>query len=200
MVLRHERHVGRPQVAAPPPPYASGRPRYLARATLVAVFVATLGGACGTRESVPTRPPLPILDTVGVLAGDEAYADHRVFRLTSGRVWDRPNEAFRIAYDRAARSTLFVAGADSEGVFVLLIGGQEGLPAACEHAIGYGGHDWGDAIEAEGFLWRKSPTYAGPVLSIGTELPTTVRVCLDERAQATTIVDIRPSGDPEPSG
>jgi hypothetical protein len=152
--------------------------------------------ACGTTGPISTRPPLRDLETVGLLETEELYADHRVFRLKGGQVWDRPNDAFRVAYEQPAGSTLFVAGSDAEGTFVLLIGGQDGLPSTCEHAIGYGGRDWGNAIEAEGFLWTKSAAYAGPDLPIGAELPSTVRVCLNERAHATAVVDIRPSGDP----
>ena len=166
-----------------------------ARALAAVIISAVLAGGCGTPAPIPTRPPFPNLETIGVLATQEIYADRRVFRLADGRVWGRSNEAFRIPYAQPAGSTLFVAGSDSLGTFVLLIGGQQGLPAECIHAIGYGGREWGDAIEAAGFLWRKSPVYSASALPVGSEYGTTTRFCLDDSARVTSLVVIGPTDD-----
>jgi hypothetical protein len=142
--------------------------------------------ACGA--PLPSRPSPIAIETIGLLADEQIYADHTVFILADGRRWERPNDEFRIAYQAPAGSTLFIAGTDSRGTYVLLVGGQDGLPAQCQHAIGYGGVDFGDGVAAEGFLWRKAPAYQGG--AAGTVYRTTTRFCLDDQGRVASRADL----------
>jgi hypothetical protein len=70
------------------------------------------------------------------------------------------------------RNDLFVAGIDGQGEYVLLIGGQDGLPEDCPYALRHGGRDWGDAIEAQGLLWLKANGFKslnGSSLAVGED-------------------------------
>ena len=170
-----------------------------ASAALGLLVGCVVASACSAPDRVTSPPPFPTLDLVGVLDRQEIYADHRVFVLANGRVWDQPNDSFRMAYERPAGSTLFVQGSDAQGVFVLLVGGQDGLPPDCRHAIGNGGVDWGNAVEAAGFLWRKAPDYAGPVVPVGTEIGTSSRFCLDDLGRVSSLAALDTGGSTPPS-
>lgn len=109
-----------------------------ASAALSLLVGCVLASACRPPDRIASPPPFPNLDVVGVLDRQEIHADHRVFVLVDGRVWDQPNDSFRVTYEQPAGSTLFVEGSDAQGVFVLLVGGQDGLSPDCSHAIGHG--------------------------------------------------------------
>ena len=159
---------------------------------LIAVLVcASCGGASpGPSSSPPQRPPAIEADTIGLLVGEHVYADRTEFLLANGTSWTRPNSGFRRVYDRPAGSTLFIAGSDSSGPWVLLVGGQDGLPSDCTHAIGYGGVDFGDGVAAAGFLWPKAPSFSGTAdTSIYGSL---TRFCLDNQARVSGRVDLSP--------
>jgi hypothetical protein len=150
------------------------------------LFTVAALAACG--QQTPSRPSPIAIHTIGLLADEQVYKDHTVYVLADGRRWDRPNAAFRIAYQAQSDSTLFIAGEDGQGTYVLLVGGQDGLPADCKHAIGNGGVDFGDGIAAEGFLWRKAPTYQGA--PSGTVYPSTIRFCLDDEGRVARRADL----------
>jgi hypothetical protein len=151
----------------------------------LAVLVAVLA-ACGV--PAPSSPRWVSIETVGILADERVYADHTEYILSDGRMWTRQNDGFRIAYQAPSGSTLFVAGSDDDGAYVLLVGGQDGLPPECAHAIGYGGTDLGSGVAVEGFVWPKAPGFAGE--TIPTTYPTTTRFCLDDQARISGHVDI----------
>jgi hypothetical protein len=137
---------------------------------------------------------------VGLVRTTEEFADRLVVRLVDGRVWERRKDQFRMVYRFGTSPDLFVAGEDTQGTYTLLIGGLPGLPEGC-HAIGHGGRDWGDAIEAEGLLWQKSPIYPLNSLSVGAAYPKEVQFCLDEQARVESFVTVQlPSGDGAPVG
>ncbi len=160
-----------------------------------AVLMAAAVAACGA--PAPSHPPRIAIETVGLLADERVYADHTEYELQDGRTWARPNDEFRIAYQAPSGSTLFIAGADDGGPYVLMIGGQDGLPPECTHAIGYGGTDLGDGIAVEDFLWPKAPGYAGDLSP--TTYPTTTRFCLDDQGRVAARVDISMLADASPS-
>jgi hypothetical protein len=124
--------------------------------------------------------------------GDE----RTTYSLVDGRTWVRPNDQFRILYELQSGATLFVAGSDNDGEYVLLIGGQDGLPAACRYALRYGGRDWGDSIESQNLLWEKAPAFVGlngPDLQSGSAYPDNAGFCLNDKAQVTSVYLAEPS-------
>jgi hypothetical protein len=148
------------------------------------ISILAVGSVAACGAPAPTRPsPVAIL-TIGILADQQIYADPTLFALADGQTWERPNDDFRYAYQAPSGSTLFIARVHGRGADVLLIGGQDDLPAECRHAIGYGGIDWADGVEAEGFLWHKAPTNAGK--PAGTLYPTTTRLCLDDQGRVAS--------------
>ncbi len=164
--------------------------------TLMAVVAA-----CGV--SLPVRPAAPMIDTIGVLSGINASTDRTTYTLADGRVWDRPNDQFRVAYDMPAAQTLFVAGADQDGTYVLLVGGQEGLPEDCPYALRYGGLDWGDAVESQGLLWPKAAGFTGipDQPDVGADYPGNAGFCLDDHGRVTSVYLAEPGlGAPVPAG
>jgi hypothetical protein len=169
---------------------------------VVLAMVAVLVAGCGGTSKV--RPTAPALETVGVLATVKEFDDRTEYSLTDGITWSRPKSAFRLVYDFPAGSTLFVSGTDAAGTFVYLIGRQEGLAADCQHALRYGGSDWGDSIEAQGLLWTKAPDFTGlPEAPSGTgwAYPDSVGFCLDDQARVTSVyVASPPTGTPQPAG
>jgi hypothetical protein len=85
--------------------------------------------ACGAAP--PVRPVAPVFDTIAPLIGSTESEDRTTYSLADGRIWQRQNDQFRVIYDMPGEETLFVAGTDPEGAYVLLVGSQDGLPAEC---------------------------------------------------------------------
>lgn len=169
------------------------------RAAMVAVIVGSVLASCSS--STVTRPDFLEFQAVGVLGGIEEFETRTVYTLADGRKWDRPNDQFRVAYDMPAAQTLFVAGQDKDGAFVLLIGGQQGLPADCPYSLRYGGREWGDAIESQGFAWHKAGSFAGLAdnPAVGAEYPGNTLFCLDADAEVTAALQAIPdSSDDAP--
>lgn len=142
----------------------------------------------------PSRPPSQSIVTVGVVRSFEEYADRVIVRFVGGRVWERPKDQYRVTYVFGESPDLLVAGQDAEGTYILLIGGLPWLPKECRFTIGHGGRDWGDAIEAEGLLWQKSPIYPPNSLSVGAAYPKEVQFCLDEQGRIESFVTRQPPG------
>lgn len=169
--------------------------------TRSAVLVALLSsalivGACG--QAVPTRPPGQQLDTVATLAGLSVSEDRAWYDLADGTTWSRPTDQFRVLYDMPSTTTLFVAGVDGKGEYVLLIGGQEGLPENCPYALRYGGREWGDAVEAQGLLWPKANGFTalnGSSPGVGEAYPGNAGFCLDDQARVTSVYVVAPPAD-----
>lgn len=160
---------------------------------MVAMIVGLVVAGC---SAVPaTRPDFPEFQAVGVLSGIEAFEARTVYTLADGRTWDRPNDQFRVAYDMPAAQTLFVAGQDQEGLYVLLIGSQQGLPADCLYSLRYGGREWGDAIESQGFLWHKASSFAGLATTpaAGADYPDNTLFCFNADAEVTAALQAVPN-------
>jgi hypothetical protein len=137
---------------------------------------------------------------VGTIEATEEYADRFLVRLVDGRVWERPHDQFRVPYRLGSSPLLFVAGRDTQGTYILLIGSLPGLPDDCRYPIGHGGREWGDAIEAEGFLWQKSPSFPASAIPIGIAYPKSVQFCLDEQARVESSTSLQPPGSDGPAG
>ena len=168
---------------------------------LAALVVSAIAAGCG---EAPVRPQRPTVDMVGPLAGIQEGDDRITYSLQDGRQWVRGRDEFEVVYDFPSGPTLFVALPDPAGSYVLLVGGQDGLPADCSYALRYGGRDWGDLIESQGFLWPKAdgfvPLPGGP--GNGTEYASNAGFCLDEHAAVTSVYTINPNDDnsgPAPS-
>lgn len=160
------------------------------RRLLAALGVAAISilGSCA--DPLPSRPAASALDVVGVLLSVNEFDARTQYGLVDGTTWARPNDKFRILYDVPGENTLFVAGHDSQGEFVLLVGDQDGLPVDCTYALRFGGTDWGDAIESQGVLWRKTDDFtglAGTPVGSGSAYPSNTGICLDGRAEATAV-------------
>lgn len=177
--------------------------------TRSAVLVVLLSGALvvgACDQAVPTRPPDQQLDTVGTLADMSVGEDRAWYNLADGTTWSRPTDQFRVLYDLPSRTTLFVAGIDGQGEYVLLIGGMDGLPEDCPYALRYGGREWGDAIEAQGLLWPKANGFRalnGSSPAVGEEYPGDPGFCLDDQARVTSVYVVVPPSDPstdQPAG
>lgn len=89
---------------------------------VVALAIAFV--ACG---EVPVEPDRPTVDMVGPLAGIEEGEDRVMYTLEDGRQWARARDQFEVVYDLPSGPTLFVALSNPAGVYVLLVGGQDGL-------------------------------------------------------------------------
>ena len=148
-----------------------------------------------------TRPDAQTFQAVGLLAGVSEGDTRTTYTLADGRTWDRPKAQVRVVYDMPSGETLFVAGQDRTGTHVLLVGGQEGLPPDCPHALRYGAREWGDAIESQGYLWHKADSFAvlTPSPGVGAEYPGSAIVCLDADANVTAVLQLTPPEDPEPA-
>lgn len=164
-----------------------GLARTVNRILTVATIVNVIVVGCGFEP--PVKPPPPVIETIGVLAGLAEFDGRVRYSLADGRQWDRPKDQFRILYDMPGRDTLFVAGADSVGAYVLLVGSQDGLPVDCRYALRYGGTDWGDSIASQGLLWPKADTFVplpdGP--GSGSDYPSNAAFCLDDRGSVTSV-------------
>ena len=174
----------------------------LGRSSLLALVVGLAATGCSPLAA--TRPDAQTFQAVGILSGLSEFDKRIAYTLEDGRTWDRPKDQFRIVYDLPAGETLFVAGLDKTGTYVLLIGGQDGLPPDCPHSLRYGAREWGDAIESQGYLWRKAENFAvlTPSPGVGAEYPGSAIVCLDAEANVTAVLQLTPpeGSEPAPAG
>ncbi len=174
----------------------------IGRSALLTLAVGMAAAACSPFAT--TRPSDQTFEEVGILSGLREGDARITYTLADGRVWDRPKDQFRIVYDMAGGGTLFVAGRDTEGPYVLLIGGQQGLPLDCPYSLRYGAREWGDAIESQGYLWRKADSFAvlTPSPGVGAEYPGSAIVCLDAEANVTAVLQVTPpeGSEPAPAG
>ena len=158
---------------------------------VLAVLAGGLVAACG---AVPVRPEPPTVDMVGPLAAVHEFDDSITYELQDGREWARPKAEYEVVYDMPSGATLFVGLSDPRGSYVLLVGGQDGLPADCPYALRYGGTDWGDAIESQGFLWAKAsdfvPLDSGP--GSGARYPDEAGFCLDDDGHVRSVYVLSP--------
>ena len=167
----------------------------------VGLTLMAIAGACSV--SLPVRPAAPSIEKIGIVTGVNAYTDRTTYTFADGSAWDRPNDQYRVIYDLMGRQTLFVAGTDQDGTYVLLVGSQDGLPVDCAYALRYGGRDWGDGVESQGLLWPKAAAFAGLAVqpTVGTEYPGNAGFCLDDRGQVTSVYLAEPGSDgPVPVG
>lgn len=157
---------------------------------LAAIALAIAG--CG---EVPVRPEPPTVDMVGPLGSVREFDDRVTYDLQDGRQFARPKADYKLVYDMPSGPTLFVALSDPRGSYVLLVGGQEGLPAECQYSLRYGGTDWGDSIESQGFLWGKAsdfiPLDGGP--GSGAEYSSSAGFCLDEDGRVQSVYVLSPN-------
>lgn len=162
------------------------------RSSLLALVVGLVATGCSPLAAV--RPDPQTFQTVGILSGIHEANETTTYLFADGRIWDRPKDQFRLVYDLPAGETLFVAGQDKTGTYVLLIGGQEGLSPDCPHALRYGAREWGDAIESQGYLWHKADSFAvlTPSPGVGAEYPGSAIVCLDAEANVTAVLQLTP--------
>ena len=170
--------------------------RLAAGLTLLAV-----AGACSV--SLPVRPADQSIEKIGVVTGGTDSQDRTTYTFADGSAWDRPKDQYRVIYDLMGRQTLFVAGTDQDGTYVLLVGSQDGLPADCAYALRYGGREWGDAVESQGLLWPKAEAFTGLAVQpgVGAEYPGNAGFCLDDRGQVTAVYLAEPGSDgPVPVG
>lgn len=172
-----------------------GPDRPVSRILTVVIIATAIVVGCG--PELPVKPPPPVIDTIGVLAGLAEFDGRIRYSLADGRQWDRPKDQFRILYDMPGRDTLFVAGTDRIGAYVLLVGGQDGLPVGCRYALRYGGTDWGDSVASQGLLWPKAdglvPLPNGP--GSGSDYPSNAAYCLDDRGSVTSVYLAVPPDD-----
>lgn len=174
------------------------------RRTGALTLVASLAIAFVACGEVPVKPERPTVDMVGPLAGIQEGNKRITYTLEDGRQWVRARDEYEVVYDLPSGPTLFVALSNPAGTFVLLVGGQDGLPADCSYALRYGGREWGDSIESQGFLWPKAdgfvPLPGGP--ASGGAYATNAGFCLDEQAAVTSVYIVTPNEDntaPAPS-
>lgn len=156
----------------------------------------SVGPAPATPQRAASRPVAPTLDVAGELSTVHDAGATVTYFLKDGRTWSRPSAQFRVAYDMSSDRTLIVAGEDAQGSFVALIGSQPGLPADCVFALRYDGVDWGDSIESQGILWRKTPAFAtlsGPIAP-GTSYPDSTIFCMSGTGEAMWAIQIHPPG------
>lgn len=73
------------------------------------------------------KPERPKVGMVGPLAGIEQGEDRVMYTLEDRRQWARARDQFEVVYDLPSAPTLFVALSNPAGVYVLLVGGQDGL-------------------------------------------------------------------------
>ncbi len=177
------------------------------RLASVALLVVISG--CATNPpTTPTgspagvKPSPPAIELAGELQTSHESDGSITYFLKDGRQWRKPTDAFRIAYDMASDRTLFVAGSDSNGEFVALVGSQPGLPAGCTFALRYDGVDWGDSIESQGILWKKRLDFtAGQAApTAGHAYPNATVFCLDSMGHVVAAIQVHPPSDPQPAG
>jgi len=164
-----------------------GRTRTVGRILTVVPIATAIVVGCGVEP--PVKPPPPVIDTIGVLAGLAEFDGRVRYSLADGRQWDHPKDQFRILYDMPGRDTLFVAGTDSVGAYVLLVGSQDGLPVDCRYSLRYGGTDWGDSIASQGLLWPKADAFVPLPDRPGSasDYPSNSALCLDDRGSVTSV-------------
>jgi hypothetical protein len=166
------------------------------KALLAALAVASIWTLAGCADALPRRPDASALDVVGRLLAVNESDTRTQYGLADGTTWARLNDTFRVLYDLPGENTLFVAGHDSQGEYVLLVGDQDGLPPGCAYALRYGGTDWGDAVEGQGVLWRKAVDFTpleGAEVRPGSAYPSNAALCLNERAEVTSIYLAEPA-------
>lgn len=170
----------------------------ISRSALLTLAVGIVATACSPLAA--TRPDDQRFEAVGILSDLREGATRITYTLADGRVWDRPKDQFHIVYDLPSRETLFVAGQDKDGTYVLLIGGQQGLPADCPYSLRYGGREWGDAIESQGYLWHKADMFAvvTPSPGVGADYPSNALLCLSADAEVTAVLRATPPDGTEP--
>jgi hypothetical protein len=153
----------------------------------LALTVIVVSTACST--PVPVRPPPQALEVVAPLLSVSEFETRTMYSLTDGTSWTREKDQFRVLYDLPGVNTLFVAGRDAQGEYVLLVGDQDGLPDGCAYALRYGGRDWGDSIEAQGLLWPKAPGFDDSAAAVqsGQAYPTNAGFCVDDQASVTSV-------------
>jgi hypothetical protein len=175
---------------------------FFGRSSLLALVVGLVATGCSPLAA--SRPDAQGFEAVGILSGLSEANTTTTYTFADGRTWDRPKDQFRVVYDMPAGETLFVAGQDKTGPYVLLIGGQQGSPPDCPYSLRYGAREWGDAIESQGYLWHKSDDFATLTLSpgVGAEYPGSVIVCLDAGANVTAVLRVTPpeGSEPAPAG
>jgi hypothetical protein len=133
-------------------------------------------------------PSPQAIELVGVIRQTAVDTDSTRYELEDGRIWQRPTDEFRVAYDHGGNGSLLIVGNDDEGEYVVVAGGIEGLPPECRWVIGPDGRDWGGSIESIGLLWTKSPAFVPPPagVALGESYPSRTRFCLDEQARVST--------------
>jgi hypothetical protein len=179
----------------------------VARLACVALLLA-ISGCTSNPPVTPTSPPAgvkpspPTIEVAGELETSHESGGSITYFLKDGRQWSKPTADFRVAYDMASDRTLLVAGSDTKGEFVALVGSQPGLPAGCTFALRYDGVDWGDSIESQGLLWRKRPDFsAGQAApTAGQAYPNATVFCLDAMAQVQAAIQVGPPSQPQPAG
>jgi len=131
---------------------------------------------------------------IGPLLNVNEGDSRTMFSLADGTSWARDNDQFRTLYDLRGENTLFVAGHDNQGDYVLLVGDQDGLPEDCKYALRYGGRDWGDSIESQGLLWQKAPGFSQEeaVVNSGEAYPENAGFCLDDQGRIASVYLARP--------
>ena len=155
----------------------------------VALLIAVIGASgCEPAEPTPPMPSPQAIELVGVIRETAVNADSTRYELEDGRVWERPTDDFRVAYDNGGNGSLLIVGIDDQGEYVIVAGGIEGLPPECRWVIGPDGRDWGHSIESIGLLWAKSPDFApsSGAIELGESYPSRTRFCLDEQARVST--------------
>lgn len=150
------------------------------------------------RDAHPDAPWPPLLQTIGILAGLREDAGTFAYTLIDGRTWTRVKDQFRIRYDMASDRTLFVAGNDEQGSYVLLIGSQQGVcrirvctPSDTAGASGAIRSRAGDSCGARARHSRVS-IRASP--SARSALSERCRACLDNAATVTGVLRATPEG------
>jgi hypothetical protein len=148
-----------------------------------------------TPASTPMPSTTPVL-AVGILLDELIGAQTTRYRMSDGTTWERANDAFHVLYHQPSGSTLFLASVDSAGPFVMLIGGQDGLPAECRHVLGYGGLDLDGAIDVHlvnaehDVVLAKAPSFGASAIPSAGVYPETVRFCLDDDARVERAISI----------
>lgn len=146
--------------------------------------------ALATPTPTPT-PGISEITAVGVVVEESDRAPITEFLLQDGRALSYDLSVVRVVERGGGEPRLLVAGRDSDGEWLAVVGHQDGTPPGC-HVLNQRGYELGPSIAIAGIRWPKAPTlsWPGQVPPIGQPYPANARFCLDDAGRVNRILPI----------
>lgn len=157
---------------------------------LVIALVAMLTVACNSLgESTPPQAASSTFDVVGVVTGHSVTSNRLIFDLEGGDTVEFDRDVVRVLFESGAAPRLLISGRDKSGDWLVVVGGQEGMPSDCS-VVNAAGIEWGKRIDLFGILWPKSDAFQVdmPLPALGSPYPDGTRFCLDASARVAAAI------------